>query len=187
MLIAHADTVYNSSQEIIFEDGIYRSGTPYCGIGADDRAGCAILYLMKDFGHSLLILDGEEHGSRGAEAIKNRHKDLYDELNEHQYMIEFDRCNARDYKVYNLPVSQEFKNFIEEKTGYREPNKSSSTDIVHLCSKICGVNLSVGYYNEHCYDDEYLVLEEWQHTLNIARNMLKGPQEKFPLLFSAVR
>lgn len=54
VLIAHADTVYNSGQEIIFEEGIYRSGTPYCGIGADDRAGCAILYLLKDFGHSLL-------------------------------------------------------------------------------------------------------------------------------------
>ena len=98
-------------------------------------------------------------------------------------MIECDRCNARDYKVYNFPVSQEFKNFIEEKTGYREPNKSSSTDIVHLCSKICGVNLSVGYYNEHRKDNEYLFLEEWQYTLDIARNMLKEPQEKFPLLF----
>ncbi len=82
VLIAHADTVYYSGveQEIIFEDGIYRSGMPYCGIGADDRAGCAILYLLKDFGHSLLILDGEEQGSKGAEAIKNRHKDLFDEI-----------------------------------------------------------------------------------------------------------
>ena len=184
LLVAHADTVFfkNGKHQIILENGIYRSGEQdeMTGIGADDRAGCAILYLLKDSGHSLLVLNGEELGSVAACTIQAKHKELYDELNNHQYMIEFDRRNASDYKVYNLPVSQEFKNFIEEKTGYKEADKSSSTDITILCSKICGVNLSIGYYDEHS-PDEILVYKEWKHTLDIVRKMLEEPQKKFPL------
>ena len=40
----------------------YRSGVYDEGIGADDRAGCAILWLLKDSGHSLLVTNGEEIG-----------------------------------------------------------------------------------------------------------------------------
>ena len=52
--------------DVVFEDGVYSSGDDLCGIGADDRAGCAMLWLLRDSGHSLLILDGEEHGQVGA-------------------------------------------------------------------------------------------------------------------------
>lgn len=181
LLVAHADTVFQDSRrqhQIIFKDGIYRSNDPSVGIGADDRAGCAIVYLLRDLGHSLLITNGEEIGGLGAKTIKNRHPKLYDELNEHQYMLEFDRRNSRDYKVYNIPVSEEFQDFIEISTGYEEAGKKSSTDIVVLCNKICGANLSVGYYDEHT-PFETLVYGEWENTLNTARKMLDGKQEKF--------
>lgn len=182
LLVAHADTVFGNQgkHKIIFEDGKYKSGEPDVGIGADDRAGCAILYLLKDMGHSLLITNGEELHCLGSYAIKAFYPELYAELNEHQYIIQFDRQRSHDYKVYNIPVSLEFKNFIEKNTGYSEPDKRSNTDITVLCSKICGVNLSIGYYREHKHD-EYLVYDEWKHTLDIARKMLEGKQPKFPL------
>ena len=93
-------------------------------------------------------------------------------------MIEFDRFNSHDYKVYDIPVTENFKNFIEINTGYKKADKYSSTDITVLCDKICGVNLSIGYYNEHTAL-EYLNFSEWEHTLNVARRMLQPVQKKY--------
>ena len=187
LLVAHADTVFPvpGKHEVILDDGdIYRSGDMDYGLGADDRAGCAILWLLKNSGHSLLVTNNEEIGSLGAANIRDIHKELFEELNDHQYILEFDRRHAKDYKVYDIPVTDEFKSFIEDSTGYTEADKYSSTDITRLCGKICGVNLSVGYYREH-EPEEYLVFSEWMNTLNVAREMLKGEQRKFPLKASA--
>lgn len=86
-------------------------------------------------------------------------------------MIEFDRCNSHDYKVYNIPVTEEFKQFIEVHTSYREADKNSSTYMVLLCEKICGVNLGVGYHYEHTRF-KYLDYRECKHTLDIIIKML---------------
>ena len=183
LLVAHADTVcdyYGEHEFFLDEKGVYRSKGKDYGLGADDRAGCAILWLLKDSGHSLLITNKEEKGSIGASNVKAHNRDLFRELNEHQYIIEFDRRNGRDYKVYNLPVTDEFKRFIEKQTGFVEADTNSSTDITVLCDKICGANLSVGYYDEHKVK-ECLVYDEWQNTLNIARKMLEPAQKKFLL------
>ncbi|MBQ8302148.1 MAG: hypothetical protein IJX97_01940 [Clostridia bacterium] len=191
LLVAHADTVWNThyrfeeySQTLLRKtrDGktVYVGKDPSCGIGADDRAGCAILWMLRNSGHSLLVLDGEEHGQIGANHIRLNYPELYDELNRHAYAIQFDRRNAREYKVYDLPVSDEFIEFIEKKTGYVSAGTNARTDIVALCRDICGVNLSVGYYNEH-KSDEYLVFEEWFDTLEMAEKLLSEPQKKFPL------
>ena len=184
LLVAHADTVFagsKGSHKIILDDeDIYRSCEENYGIGADDRAGCAILWQLRDSGHSLLITNEEEIGSLGAQDIQDFHKDLFWEINEHSYIIEFDRRNGRDYKFYDIPVTDEFRNFIEENTGYKDAGTKSSTDIRYLCARICGVNLSVGYNYEH-HVEEYLVFSEWENTLNLARKLLAGEQRKFPL------
>lgn len=182
LLTAHADTVFGirGPHRMKFEDGIYRSLEPDEGIGADDRAGCAILWQLKDSGHSLLITNDEEIGCEGARTIRDFNPALYDELNAHSYILEFDRRHAKDYKVYDIPVSEEFKRYIEENTGFTEADKRSSTDIKYLCGYVCGANLSVGYYYEHTIE-EYLVLDEWQNTLDIARKMLSKPQPRFLL------
>ncbi|MBQ3403335.1 MAG: hypothetical protein IJG65_08225 [Synergistaceae bacterium] len=184
LLIAHADTVFEWDtpvRSVMLGKVQYYSGTKNLGIGADDRAGCAILYLLKDMGHSLLVLNGEEDGSLGALRIATECPEIFDELNEHSYMIEFDRRNEKDYKTYRIPVSDEFRAFIEAETGYHDAGSSSSTDIAHLCEKICGVNLSVGYYDEHT-PMEHLIYSQWLNTLNIARKMLEPPQKRFPLI-----
>ncbi len=187
VLIAHADTSWSKGwgkskgpHDVTFEGGRYKSVSPSLGIGADDRAGCAMLYLMKDLGHSLLVTNGEEIGQLGAGAIRIYHNELYDVLNSHQYMLEFDLGNARNYKVYNIPVTEDFQSFVEENTGYGEAGKNSRTDIVPLCDKICGANLSIGYYDWHT-KDETLVYSEWANTLHIGRELLEGRQEKFPV------
>ena len=183
LLTAHADTVFGleGRHRVKFDGERYTSLEEEDGIGADDRAGCAILWQLRESGHSLLITNGEERGCVGARAIRQHNPELYEELNCHSYMLEFDRRNAKDYKVYDIPVTREFKRFIEIETGFTEPDNLSSTDIRVLCWDICGANLSVGYNYEHT-ELAYLVLEEWQNTLNIARKLLAKPQRQFLLM-----
>jgi hypothetical protein len=101
--------------------------------------------------------------------------DIADEINRnHQFMVQLDRRNATDYKCYNVGTD-DFRRYVEESTGYSEPDLCSATDIKVLCRDITGVNLSIGYHNEH-KTEEYLVLAEWQHTLNICRRWLSEVQ-----------
>ena len=184
LLVAHADTVWDDqiriTQTPVLRDGVIRGEDPTLGLGADDRAGCAILWLLRESGHSLLVLDGEEYGSLAAHHIREEMPALFDELNSHAYAVEVDRRMDRNYKVYDLPVTQEFRAFIEGATGYREADRRSSTDIRVLCRDICGVNLSIGYYDEHT-EEEHLVLDEWYRTLTLLETMLDPPQEKYRL------
>lgn len=184
LLVAHADTVWDGDagavQSVYVADGVVRGRNASCGIGADDRAGCAILWLLRESGHSLLVLDGEEYGSLAARHLRDSHPALFDELNGHAYAVEVDRREDRNYKTYHLPVSREFLAFIEASTGYRSAGNRSSTDITVLCRDICGVNLSIGYYDEHT-EEERLVLSEWYRTLSLLEEMLRGPQKRYLL------
>ena len=177
--VAHADTVWYGSKRVTSslafngDDGYFYSDSIRYGLGADDRAGCAILWLMRLTGHSLLITDGEEQGLLGTESLLSWYPELSEELNSHQFMVQFDRGNGRDFKCYDVGT-QSFRRYVAEKTGYTEPNRHSRTDIVALCQQIAGVNLSVGYRNEHT-PDERLYLGEWLHTLGVCRQWLNEP------------
>lgn len=192
MLVAHADTVWDESWSADGDDvdfsgpdrvcleevnGVIRSTSRNRGIGADDRAGLAILWLLKDLGHSLLITDQEEQGRLGSSRFRKDHPDILSQIHrDHAFAIQFDRCAARDFKCYEVGTD-EFRHYLRKTTGYTEPDRRSFTDICTLCEPcgdtpgICGVNLSVGYYDEHTAD-EVLVIEEWCHTLNLARRWL---------------
>ena len=49
VLVAHADTVWDRAYDhaakasLIFREGVFSGESPDCGIGADDRAGCAMV------------------------------------------------------------------------------------------------------------------------------------------------
>lgn len=188
VLVAHADTYFDekygfdrAEHQIIEDDGkIYNNDdNSELGIGADDRAGCAMLWILKELGHSILITDGEEHGRKGSRWLMEKHQDIAEIINSHQFMIQLDRRGSKDFKCYSVG-SEEFRAFLSQETGYDEPNRTSYTDIVTLCTKICGVNFSVGYYNEHTHD-EYIVIEEWYNTLEMLRKLLNMELPKFEL------
>ena len=191
LLVAHADTYFDQAYRedsgdaaleacVVRDGGVYRSGTNACGIGADDRAGCAMLWLLRNSGHSLLVLDGEEHGQIGAHFLEASNPRLFDEINRHTFMLQLDRRGASDYKTYGIPVTADFLSFIERETGYVRTEGTGKTDIGTLCRDVCGVNLSVGYYNEH-HPEETLVVAEWERTLNIVRTMLDKDLARFPV------
>jgi len=187
VLVAHADTYFdatygNEKQQhlVIEENGLFISHNANgvkIGLGADDRAGCAILWLLLESGHSILITDGEEHGRLGSTWLMEHNPDIADLINSHQFIIQFDRRNSTDYKCYNVGTD-EFRKFIQEKTGFSEPNRSSYTDICTICRDICGVNFSIGYYDEHS-GDERINISEWHNTLRISQKLLGNALPKF--------
>jgi hypothetical protein len=182
-LVAHADTVFFDVAGHIMdiEGDIIRSGSPDYGIGADDRAGCAILWLLRNSGHHLLITDMEECGRIGANYLIDTHPDIARVINGSSFIIQFDRRNGTDYKYYHLPVTDEFDDFIRSNLpGYHDAGTSSFTDITVLCTNVCGVNVSVGYRNEH-HPEETLNIPEWRNTCERVGAMMERPLRRFPL------
>lgn len=186
VLVAHADTVWYGQEGLwqtpVFdeEERVFYGENRSAGIGADDRAGCALLWLLRDSGHSLLICDGEECGSVGVHYLMREYPDIAAELNASRFMIQLDRRGNSDCKYYDLPVGDDFREYVKRKTGFDEPDRSSSTDIRCLCTEACGVNLSVGYYNEHC-SSEVLALEDWLKILGILDGWLAEEIPSFRL------
>ena len=181
LLVAHADVVGDENAEVVLAETerviFNRKGI----LGADDRAGCAMLYLLRDLGHGLLVTDGEERGGLGTAFLATAFPELYDELNRrYDFMIQIDRRNGSDFKCYNVGTD-EFRAYVAEKTGFAEPDRWSFTDIVGLCRDVCGVNLSCGYHDEHT-EREYLVKAEWSNTLTLLRRWLaEADLPAFPL------
>lgn len=195
LLVAHADTVWDvtwqdrgyggvpaidGSSGFIEKNGVIRSGIPGQGIGADDRAGLAMLWLLRNSGHSLLVTDLEEHGRLGSHALRDHHPDALAAINrDHAFAIQLDRRGGGDFKCYGVGTDA-FRNHVTESTGYTEPDRRSFADICTLCDPadgvpaMCGVNLSVGYHDEHT-EGEHLVIAEWLHTLGLLRHWLAQP------------
>ena len=190
LLVAHIDTIWDDTykkhksepRSVIFEDGVFKSDNPNCGLGADDRAGCAMLWALKNSGHSLLITDGEEFGKFGAKYLKKSHPKLFRQINRHSYIMEFDWCGTDSCLFNQVDNTKKFKNYIETKLGVTDSKKSGGTDIQILCKRICGVNIGVGYRNYHT-NNEKLIYSDWENTYIKVSEFLKGHQPKFHLLF----
>jgi hypothetical protein len=171
LLVAHSDTVFsdNTRPDVGYTCGTFYSRNKHMGIGADDRAGCAMLWELRNFGHSLLIPCGEESGCVGSRFLM-RQKEWPKIIAEHNFAIEMDRMNARDLVFYDVGRAEFTKwceaNFIKYKLAY-----GSFTDIRVLCEEICGLNISVGYYHQHSAK-EILVEKEWMTTLNALKRVL---------------
>lgn len=174
LLLAHVDTVWDEHPAypapVRLVEGVFSSAQGALGIGADDRAGCAMLWELADLGHSILLTSGEERGCLASQWIARERPDLFDELNAHRFMVQFDRQGCGQFKCYDVGTDA-FRAFVQAKTGFEEPDRLRGTDITVLARRICGVNLSVGYHHEHT-PQEILVVAEWERTLRTARAWL---------------
>lgn len=193
-LVAHADTVFNDvgNHEIIEDGDFFRSGSPNYGIGADDRAGCAMLWLLKDLEHHLLVCDYEESthsdafgNCTGSKYLIREHRDISQIINYSSFVFEFDRRLAygtrkEHYTSYNLPVTQEFRDFIHSNTGFIDDDKSGYTDILELCQDVCGANICVGYTNAHTVNEK-ISISAFQNTYEIMRTLLSKELKRFAL------
>lgn len=197
LLVAHADTVWpdNIRPELNYIDGVlfsthkkrttkikvdkknYVTEKEGMGIGADDRAGCGILWQLRDLGHSLLIVSGEEQGCIGSNYIVDNEWWRKHLNTTHCFAVEFDRRGKNDLVFYDVATNA-FANYVKKETGYIPKYSPGNTDIKVLSKLICAVNMSVGYYDEHS-PNERLVVNQFLNTLDVSRKWLSKDIELF--------
>ena len=173
MLLAHYDTVPKPPRFIKNDQGILTGFTArkMTGLGADDRAGIyAILKTIENHHCHVLFTGGEEIGGVGARAFVR--SEIKPEVN---YCLQFDRRGEND-AVYYDGYNEEFEKFITSHgwaTAY-----GTFTDICVVCPHlgVMGVNLSIGYKNEHRQDE---MLDTKVMNANIERIPALLDGEKF--------
>lgn len=147
MLVAHLDTFFKiPPKNIYYDKGQHTMWSPQ-GLGADDRAG--IFAIIKILQHSFLphicLTTGEEAGGVGANVLIAKYPKPPFDI---KYIVELDRQGIQDAVFYYCD-NPKFKDYIESCNFISD--WGTFTDISIICPvwKIAGVNLSVGYFNEH--------------------------------------
>ncbi len=196
-LIAHADTVFITNppikQEIV---SVINNGEEWfvgkdsrVGIGGDCRAGCAILWLLANSGHNILLTDGEEASERGmaigAQFLIKEHPEIYKEINDSNFLLEFDTDRGNIFDFSAADGTKEFKKFIAKNTGLSFESPSYPTDITFLSNarvggKVCCVSVSTGVYEMHS-PKERVNTKEWQDILNMSRTFVQKEMPRFEL------
>ena len=174
-LVAHADTVHWNDPEQVFYDPQHQVYWSPTGLGADDRAGCYAVWSLWEKlkgKHSVLITTGEESGGIGA---TDASEILEKELAQHSFFIQFDRRGSKDAVFYDVGSHKFEKYVLGRLPRFREAH-GSFTDICILCptAQKCGVNLSIGYKNEHT-EKEYLNVKHMHRTMQDVARWLKSP------------
>lgn len=184
VLVAHTDTVWDDAYgkpaqtTVCFENGYYRSTNPDCGIGADDRAGCAMLWVLRDCGHTILLVNGEEKGKHGARFLRKSNPTLFRFLNRHQFMMELDWRGTGQCLYNQVDYTTRFHKYITKTLGFQDNEQPGGCDLQILCHRICGVNIGVGYHNWH-NPKEFLCLSEWENTLSCLTHFLQLQHPRF--------
>ena len=167
-LAAHMDTVFKQPPEEIFFDPKKNVLWSPDGLGADDRAGVfAIIQIIRaGYRPHIIFTADEEIGGKGAMSLAK----LECPFNDLKYIIELDRRGSNDCVFYDCENS-EFADYVE--TFGFEYNFGSYTDICEFCPswKIAGVNLSIGYRDEHTYS-EVLFVGQMLSTVEKVKKML---------------
>lgn len=188
LLLAHADTFWDENYlhrrletMPVFSADQVNGSSEEAGLGADDRSGCALLWLLKDSGHSLLIFDGEEHGHLGADLLCNTNRRLMREMNRHSYMISLDLPGKDCCHYHGILNSKAFCSYIESQLASKVLNHKAGTDISYVAREACGVNLSIGYHRQHSAA-ECLFIPVWYETYVRLCKVLSQAQPRFRTL-----
>ena len=174
-LIAHLDTVFPYGKRKIYYDREAQVIWSPNGLGADDSAGvfAILLIIQHGFRPTVIFTTDEELGCLGADQLVLDYSEPPWPIN---YIIQLDRQGANDCVFYNCN-NLEFEKYIEE-FGFVS-DFGSFSDISAICPAwgVAGVNLSVGYINEHTLQ-ETLHVKFWKRTIKQVEKMLK--KEKIP-------
>lgn len=148
-LVAHMDTVFDSPpKQIYFDDRSWTFWSPD-GLGADDRAGIYIILKILQAGYkpTVIFTTDEEIGAIGASALV---EDFPKPPTELKYLIQLDRRNHFDAVFYDCG-NLDFMEYIESFDFCYADGIFSDISIICPAWNLAGVNLSVGYVNEHSY------------------------------------
>ena len=173
-LVAHMDTVFNSPPKNIFYDREKNVIWSPEGLGADDRAGVYAVWQILRSGarpHIIFTTDEESVGF-GATALI---QDFIEPFAPMKYIIQLDRRGANDCVFYDC-ITKGFEKYINS-FGFTTAWGTFS-DISIICPgwDIAGVNLSVGYVNEHSIS-ECLYISHLFNTIEQVKIMLNKSNE----------
>lgn len=192
-LAAHMDTVFEdeiASLKTKYGELLYdkEKNIMHCvGFGGfDDKAGVFAILQIIQAGlrpHIILSTD-EERGCVGA-TVLSKEKCPFKDL---RYIIQLDRRGSKDCVFYDMdtedPLGKQFLDYIES-FGFSEAY-GTFTDITEYCPAwgIAGVNLSVGYFNEHT-NCEVLYVDILMATIKKVMAMLRQTEiPTFPYIES---
>lgn len=169
-LVAHLDTVFSYPSDFILYDKELQIMWGEYGAGFDDRAGVfAILKIVQaGLRPSIIFTMDEEIGALGAQELVDKFIVPASTL---KYIVELDRRGKNDCVFYSC-INNDFTAYVE-KFGF-EKNLGSFSDISEICPiwGVAGVNVSVGYFNEHT-PSEYLNVDYLMDTIRRVIKMLK--------------
>lgn len=173
-LVAHMDTVFKYPVDNMYYDrqkGVVWSPE---GLGADDRAGIfAIVQILKTgLRPSIILTTDEESGGIGASALAG----IPCPIPDLKYMIQLDRRGTNDCVFYDC-YNPSFIEYVESFGFVEKWGTFSDISILMPAWKICGVNLSVGYEDEHSVS-ETLHIKPLFDTIAKVRHMLQ--EEEIP-------
>ena len=181
-VVAHCDTVFPSqpSRAEIYYDTHKNVIWSPDGLGADDRAGVFIILklLQKGLKPTIILTTGEETGGIGAQEII---KDFPNNDLKLKFLIQLDRRGSNDCVFYNCGNADFIKRI--ETYGFIE-KYGTFTDISFLAPAwdIAAVNLSVGYVDEHSYQERLFIsdlLSTFEKVINILSDEKILPHYKF--------
>lgn len=169
-LVAHADTVFTVRPDEIYYDKEANVMWSPEGLGADDRAGIfAIIQILNSrYRPHVIITTNEESGCIGSTMLVKHYKQKpFDEL---KFLIQLDRRGTKDSVYYDC-ANNDFETFIND-FGF-ETAWGTLSDISVLAPfwGVAAVNLSVGYKDEHSYEERLFVSALWD-TIEKVKNIL---------------
>lgn len=172
VLVAHMDVVFPGPRSImtIYYDDTQNVMWSPDGLGTDDRAGVLmIMWLLKNSNYRpwILFTTNEESDLRGAQFASAI--DIHP-----NFVIELDRQGCGESVFYKCD-NKDFEDYING-FGFHTC-RGSYTDISILCPEwgCAGVNLSVGYYDEHSYAEHWSA-NDFLYTYNRVFNILEDCQ-----------
>jgi di/tripeptidase len=178
MLVAHLDTVHKKPVETICRSDDGRIVMSPEGIGGDDRAGVyMILRIIKKYRCHVLFCEDEEIGGRGAEdfAMSNIKPDI-------NFIVELDRRGHEDAVFYDCDNPEFTKHILG--FGFVEDTGSfSDISVVAPNLGIAAVNISAGYYNEHCRH-EYVDMDAVDLNIERVGKLVSAQSDKFEYIES---
>lgn len=150
-LVAHLDTVFDVPPTDFYIDA--KKGVLWSpeGLGADDRAGVfAILKLISlDCKPNIVFVTDEEIGCVGAQNVIEEYPKCPFKSN---FIIELDRRGRDDCVFYNC-ANDEFEEYIESFGFVTRIGSFSDISVLAPAWGQAAVNLSIGYYNEHSFQE----------------------------------
>lgn len=174
---AHMDTVWETStRHEVFYDERKNVMLNLNGGGYDDKVGIFLILKILQSGLKphVIFCANEEVGSLGAEQLITDYP--ASPFEDCRFIIMLDRRGLVDCVFYDCD-NDKFVEYVEQ-FGFKEAF-GSFTDICTLCPAwgMAGVNLSVGYDNEHTASEKLYVGPMFA-TLKKVKNILSQPDEE---------